>query len=287
MGMPTEAAYKVAQAIRDTLSSQGGHVLALRSLETICAPVLGSLEAKRFTERVRRFSVLKELTQPLVVLIGGATGVGKSTLATQLAYRLGLNRITSTDLIRQVMRAFFTPELMPIIHSSCFEAVPAYSEAGTSVTESALEGFLRQTEKVEIGIKAVVERAINEQMNIIVEGAHVVAGRLQSELWSNACVVQIQLAVSDETLHKEHFLSRSRETGGIRASERYLTHFSQIRAVQEYLITQAKEHNVPILESAVLSEAINQALDITLEAVYARYQTCPVAVEVGPIAQPI
>ena len=60
---------------------------------------------------------------PLVILIGGATGVGKSTIATQLAHRLGIVRVVATDAaIREVMRAMLSAELMPALHVSSFQA---------------------------------------------------------------------------------------------------------------------------------------------------------------------
>ena len=55
-------------------------------------------------------------------MIGGGTGSGKSSVATEVAYRLGITRVTSTDLIRHTMRAFFSEEFMPTIHYSSFEA---------------------------------------------------------------------------------------------------------------------------------------------------------------------
>jgi 2-phosphoglycerate kinase len=59
---------------------------------------------------------LKQLEVPLVVLVGGATGTGKSTVATEVAHRLGITRVTSTDVVRQTMRAFFSNEFIPSIH---------------------------------------------------------------------------------------------------------------------------------------------------------------------------
>ena len=46
------------------------------------------------------FEVLEELHRPLIVLVGGATGTGKSTVTTEVAYRLGITRVTSTDFVR-------------------------------------------------------------------------------------------------------------------------------------------------------------------------------------------
>ena len=107
---------------------------------------------------------LDRLDRPLVVLIGGTTGVGKSTLATMLAGRLGVNRVIATDVIRQVLRAFFTTEAMPTVHHSAFEA-------------GGIEGYRDQAERVGTGIAAIVERAANEAKPVVVEGVHVVPGR--------------------------------------------------------------------------------------------------------------
>ena len=72
--------------------------------------------------RLRRLQALQHLDLPVVLLVGGATGTGKSTLATEAAHRLGITRVTSTDFIRQTMRAFFSREFMPSVHYSSFEA---------------------------------------------------------------------------------------------------------------------------------------------------------------------
>ena len=42
---------------------------------------------------------------PRLLVISGATGVGKSTTATQLAADLKFSRLISTDAIREIMRA--------------------------------------------------------------------------------------------------------------------------------------------------------------------------------------
>ena len=72
--------------------------------------------------QLRRFRDLQELDLPVILLVGGGTGTGKSTVATEVAYRLGITRVTSTDFVRQTMRAFFAKEFMPSIHYSSFEA---------------------------------------------------------------------------------------------------------------------------------------------------------------------
>ena len=72
-------------------------------------------------ERLRRWRDLEALGRPLVVLIGGATGVGKSTIATELAARLGITRVSSTDFIRQILRSVVSEAIAPELSRSSFE----------------------------------------------------------------------------------------------------------------------------------------------------------------------
>ena len=92
--------------------------------------MLGEEQGREAIRRLRRFRELQELDLPVIVLVGGATGTGKSTVATEAAYRLGITRVTSTDFVRQTMRAFFSKEFMPSIHYSSFEAAARPARAG-------------------------------------------------------------------------------------------------------------------------------------------------------------
>ena len=93
-------------------------------LEALAVEMLGESRGHAAPcRRLRRYArTSASSTLPLVLLVGGATGTGKSTVATEVAYRLGITRVTSTDFVRQTMRAFFSHEFMPAIHYSSFEA---------------------------------------------------------------------------------------------------------------------------------------------------------------------
>ena len=90
--------------------------------------MLGDLAGDRYAKNFRRWGEVERLDVPLVILIGGATGVGKSTIATQLAVRLSIVRVVATDAIREVMRSTLTHELMPTLHTSSFHADEALRE---------------------------------------------------------------------------------------------------------------------------------------------------------------
>lgn len=180
--------------------------------------------------------------KPLVILIGGATGTGKSTVATEVAYTLGVSRLTSTDSIRQTLRAFFSYEFMPTIHHSSFSAGEAVPEAD----DPLVAGFLEQSRNVLVGVQASIDRALQEGWSIIFEGVHLVPGLLPIER-ERAIVCPFVLSIEDETEHAAHFFSRNE--GSERPLTSYLDHFSEIRRLQTFVVGRAEREGVPVIEN--------------------------------------
>ncbi|MHB0867624.1 MAG: hypothetical protein ACYC6B_05995 [Thermoleophilia bacterium] len=277
-GLPPERAYHVAREIEKHLVDTGEQGITLERLQKIAQQVLGEEEGQSFTERYRRWRLLGELEKPIIILIGGTTGVGKSTLATQVAHRLGVTRLTSTDSIRQAMRAFFAPELMPAIHYSSFEAGEVIK--ASQGTDKVITGYLDQVEKVSVGVNAIIERAIKEGTRMVIEGAHVVPGYLQDDLWQKAIVIQLVLAVTDEDRHKSHFYVRDQETGGVRSLKKYVENLDKIRRVQAYLVQSAREANVPVIDNHSIDDAIKIVMGLVLDTV-SKYQESGIEPEVS------
>jgi 2-phosphoglycerate kinase len=180
--------------------------------------------------------------RPLVILIGGATGTGKSTVATEIAYQLGITRLTSTDSIRQTLRAFFSHEFMPTIHYSSFDAGSAVPEAD----DPLVAGFLEQSRNVLVGVTASIERALQEGWSIIFEGVHLVPGLLPTEV-EGAVVCPFVLSIEDETEHAQHFFTRTE--GSERPLGNYLDHFAEIRRLQTFIVGRAEREGVPVIEN--------------------------------------
>ena len=197
--------------------------------------------------------------QPLVILIGGATGTGKSTVATEMAYKLGIPRLTSTDSIRQTLRAFFSPEFMPTIHHSSFSAGDAVPEAD----DPLVAGFLEQSRNVLVGVQASIERAVHEGWSIIVEGVHLVPGLLPVEV-GRAVVCPFVLSIEDEDEHARHFFARSE--GGDRPPASYLERIGDIRRLQTYLVERAEREGVPVIENVDAERTAAEMIDLVQSA---------------------
>src|SRR5262245_38902743 len=151
-GLSPTRSYELARRADADLVERRAETLDLDRLGELAVDVLGEADASRTMRRLRRLQLLQQLDQPIVVLIGGATGTGKSTIATEAAHRLGITRVTSTDFIRQTMRAFFSEEFMPSVHYSSFEARLALTRAEEEESgDAAILGFLDQTRNVIVG----------------------------------------------------------------------------------------------------------------------------------------
>jgi 2-phosphoglycerate kinase len=193
--------------------------------------------------------------------------VGKSTLATQIAHRLGITRVVSTDTVRQVMRAFFAPDLMPEIQYSSFEAGAGVRIPLPDWSDIDEAGFIEQARSIAVGVNAVVDRAITEGQRTIIEGVHIVPGFLDRSRWGDAVVVEVMVAIREAERHRSHFYVREWETDGIRPLRRYLQGFAKIRKVQDYLLTQAEKQGVTVLENTNIDQAVKALMADVLDAV--------------------
>ena len=214
-GADPERAYQLALRIERAVRATAADEIPIDELHGMVEDVLAREEGQDLVSRYHGWREVLRLDRPLMLLIGGATGTGKSTLATEIAYRLGISRITSTDVIRQAMRAFFAQELMPELHYSSFDAAEGLKIPlpDPDDEDRALYGFIQQAGQVAVGANAVVERAVLEGLSTVVEGVHVVPGLVTAEQHAGAVVVQLMLTISDEESHQAPLLRPRRRLG--------------------------------------------------------------------------
>jgi 2-phosphoglycerate kinase len=264
VGVSAVRAYEVARRIEQDMLSRKQDSIELDRAEELAEDVLGEGEGVDAVRRLRRYSDLAELDLPIIVLIGGATGTGKSTVATEVAYRLGVTRVTSTDFVRQTLRAFFSPEFMPSIHHSSFEAGRALRSAEAEEVDPLLHGFLDQTRNVLVGVNAAIERSLAEGWSTVLEGVHLVPG--MTAPISDALVVQCVLAIESEDAHASHFWIRDIASEGARALDKYLAHLGDIRYLQDYIVERAEREEVPVIWNKDREGATSAVLELVLTA---------------------
>jgi 2-phosphoglycerate kinase len=260
-GVPAVRAHELARRVDGDLAEMGAQMVALERFEELAVEVLGEAEGGNAIRQLRRYRDLQALDLPLIVLVGGTTGTGKSTVATEVAHRLGITRVTSTDFVRQTIRAFFSEDFMPTIHYSSFEAWKGLREPDQA-SDPLVAGFLEQTRHVMVGIRASIERALEEGWSMVLEGIHVVPGMLPPI--ERALVVQCVLTIENPEAHGDHFLIREVTTEGIRRQEKYLGHMNDIRRIQEHLVGRASRLGVPVIENSRFEKTIAGVMELVL-----------------------
>jgi len=260
-GLPAVRAYELALVVEGDLRSRGVTTVDLERLHELAADLLGEPQAARTLRRLRRYADLQQLDVPILVFVGGATGTGKSTIATEVAHRLGITRVTSTDFVRQTMRAFFSPEFVPSVHYSSFEAGEALPAAEREAGDPLLLGFLDQTRYVLTGVQGSIERALQEGWSMVLEGVHLVPGMVP-ELSPEAIVAHAVIAVENEDVHSQHFFIRDTASGGVRALDKYLVRLGDIRHLQDFIVDEARKTGVPVVQNGNIEEAIGEVIEL-------------------------
>lgn len=264
-GLPPGRAYLAAQQLQDELRDAGMLSVTLGELEQKAIAVLESFAGAEYAARYRRLRDLSRADRPLVILIGGTTGVGKSTVATEIAHRLGITRIISTDSIREVMRGIFARDLMPAIYESSYNAWRGLRVPVPHGANPVIVGFREQTAVVLTAIRSLIDRAVLEGESIVVEGVHVVPGYIEPSQFQNASVVSLLITVDDEDSHKSHFYIREVQTDGTRPFEKYRANFGNIRLLGSYIEDLATEHGVPVVHSHQLDRTVAEVLELVMD----------------------
>jgi 2-phosphoglycerate kinase len=262
-GLAPDRSFVLAEQIEDRLITGPGEV-EVEQLRALAEEVVSGAESDQVLARFRQWWDMRDLERPLIVLLGGVTGVGKSTVATQLAGRLGFVHVIATDQVRQVVRAFFSHEFLPSVHHSSFDVARALSDVPED-DQGTVAGFLRQVHDIAPGVDALVERAISDRTPLVLEGVHLLPDLPNPALLARATAVRALIAVRDPDAHRRHFHARGAQT--LRAPERYLEALDRIRTLQDYLIVRAEAAGIPVIDAGNLELTLRRVLEVVLDAV--------------------
>jgi 2-phosphoglycerate kinase len=259
---PNEA-FDVARRIEERLVRERLSRIERGELRRLTYDALRAAD-DRVAQRYLVWRKFQDPERPVVILLGGAAGVGKTSLALEVAHRLGISRVISTDAIRQVMRMMLSPELMPAIHKSSYDAWTAASFEPTPGADPVVEAFLDQAEVVSVGARGLIERAVEERTSLVMDGVSLLPGRLELAPWmQRAHVIYLVVAVFDRGAFSNRFASRAQ--GEDRPAHKYLENLDAILRVQDYVLELAEAHDVPIVENVSFDRSVLSILRIVTE----------------------
>jgi len=262
-GLKAEKAEQTTMLIYDQLLAAGVSSMTTCQLGYLTYLCLLQEISKKAARRYLLWSEFQRSARPLLLLICGTVGTGKSTIATEIAHLLDIVRIQSTDMLREVMRMMMPQRLLPVLHTSSFNAwraLPIQDVKDRDRDQIVADGYRSQADLLAVPCEAVLQRAVEESVPIILEGVHAhpdLMEKLPQD--SDAIAVHVTLAVLKAKELKSRLRGRGVEVPQRRA-KRYLNKFDAVWSLQSFLLSEADRCDVPIITNHDKEKAAQQII---------------------------
>ena len=264
-------ASKVLAAIRKTGHREIDH----KSLRRLIYRCLRDHCSEKSANKYLAWRRFQNSGVPLIIMLGGASGTGKSTIAAELAYRLDIARTQSTDMMREVIRPYLASQITPTLQYSSFEAwrgLPPLSHAAqTEDRNKVITGFLNQLSAMKPAIVTTIERAFQEHEHLVIEGAHIVPGEIDLCYTENeALCMQFMLATLDKQSLKKQLKKHLREQSKYRDSD-HKEIIDDIWELQSWLLERADRKDVNIVPNINIEDTVREILEIASQIILERF----------------
>lgn len=267
-GLGAERSTAIVAAIYEQILRSGLQAVTTDQVRAVAAERLREDEGPEYAKRYLAWSDFVRSRRPLLLLIGGVPGCGKSTIATELAHRLDIVRIQSTDMLREVMRMMVPARIAPALHTSSFNAgkeLPMVVGAEEDQDRALIAGYRTQSDLVAAACEGAVNRALRERVSLILEGVHIhpgLLGRFQPN--RDALVVPVMLGVLKPDDLKDRYKGRSKHAPD-RRKKRYLKSFDNIWRLQSYLLDEADQSHIHIVANVDKEQTIQGIIGIIID----------------------
>lgn len=228
-----------------------------------------SIMSKTFQRKVhlkRYFFVaylIIEQKIPLIILLGGTSGTGKSTISTNLAELLNISNVISTDHIRHIMRNFISKDECPILFSSSYDAWKCIKNSSNKEIidnlcddEKIIYGYKEQSNIVSSNLESVIESLIKSNESAIIEGVHIRTKTIFNLLSKYKYILPFFIYIGKRDLHKERFVVRSKNMTLVSSDNKYVKNLDNIRLIQSYILKCAETNLIPAIDNNNVDKGI-------------------------------
>jgi 2-phosphoglycerate kinase len=189
-----------------------------------------------------------------VLLVGGASGVGKTKLSYQLARHFGVNLIEQDDF-QAFLEKVTTPEQQPLLHFWRTN----WEEFSSCSDEKHLEHFIQVSREIfQPGFEAVVANRLEAKSSAVLEGDFVLPELATKTLFANETnegrVKALFVYEEDELQIATNYLAREGETQPLRA------HWSWL--ANQWLRAECERLGIPAIPARPWNTVVERAISL-------------------------
>ena len=195
------------------------------------------------------------MNHPKIVLIGGIPGVGKTSIAGQIAKALDIDIVLSGDYLREFIRPFGDYAKFSVMSRSVYDAWTSFGERNR---ENIVSGFLAQSEIMNAGISAIIRRAVGNGEDMVIEQLHFVPSQLGRDLINQ--ILPIYLYIHDIDIHRDRLRERVNFTHANSPGERLADQLDTYRFMMDYSLEESRSYGIRIFESSDYRKTLKDVL---------------------------
>jgi 2-phosphoglycerate kinase len=181
-----------------------------------------------------------KIEKPMVLLIGGYIGTGKSTFAKYVSENINNTTVLPTGIIRAIYQTIVLEDKYPEVFSHTYDYVDK---------KEALANFVKQVSIIQNGIEKIVSFAFSEGQHFIIEGNHITPD-FCLELAKKYPVISIFFKVSDKQRYRQTI------TGSTHFRKFNQTQLDIIYFLHDYFVSETKKHKLSLFNLDETKEAI-------------------------------
>ncbi|KAJ1500799.1 hypothetical protein HMI55_003727, partial [Coelomomyces lativittatus] len=165
---------------------------------------------------------------------------------------LSIATVLSTDNIRHLLRHFYSKEETPVLWTSSYYADTVLTSEQRSLQsiDPVILGYEAQNDVLFSKLDEIICYFEQRNESLILEGVHLSVPIIQKLMQRHPSCIPLIICIDNKRKHKERFAVRARNMTLEPKENKYIKYFSNIRKIHDYLVLQAKEMKIPIIDNS-------------------------------------
>jgi 2-phosphoglycerate kinase len=184
-----------------------------------------------------------EVSKPLIILLGGYAGTGKSTLAARFTNQISHAQIIPTGIFRSIAQTQTNSNRDPALFVPTYDLHTLQGQEQNSIVGA----YQKQCAPVTTIIRSVISFLATEKQHLIIEGNHILPQERYAH--SGCYIIELYMYVGDGDQHRK-MLGGPTHNRTI-ANEQFATG----RVIHDNLCMEARKHKKVLFECSDMDKA--------------------------------